>query len=183
MTRRLAIIASIMPIIGICFLLQSCDSGSGDEGILDCIFVCEKNEQCCRQDPMCDPWDDFRRQECMYDCYEWNKTYTDEFLEGYEECIKLPCASDEAIQCSEELMASCEDPPATKVESICMKRLECFFDDTMEECTYFWGNLMVCFSEKAVDAVESCTLNSNCDTFKEDYGTCLEDELGLKPQQ
>ena len=95
----------------------------------------------------------------------------------------MPCDGTTASQCAEELRASCDSPEAEKVDSICTKNVECSFDTTMQECQDFIGKIMTCFTQKAIDAMESCTLGANCDTFSDDYRACLENELGLYPQQ
>lgn len=166
-----------------CLFLPSCGSNSSYDGALDCNFYCDKNEKCCDQDPLCDRWDGLHRDACMNECDEWNKTYTEEFLEGLEECIKLPCNSEEASLCAEMVILSCTDPPAEQVDSICTRRVECLFDTSMQACTAAVEGQMVCYSQKAIDAMESCSLSANCNTFHDDFVTCFENELGLKPRQ
>jgi hypothetical protein len=119
----------------------------------------------------------------MYGCDEANKTMTTEALLAFQECADMPCLPrEDRGACGEEILAGCTGNDSPQLTRLCNRIDGCFPDVSFEECKEHYDQIVACYTQKALDAMASCSENSSCDNYNDDFNVCLQQKLGLFPR-
>ena len=175
--KRLNLLITIF--VGMSLGFLSCGyGGPGGGGTPECQAHCMKNKECCDADEYCDPWDDYKMEECLCDCGNFYRIMTDAALRGLKDCNNLPCGETPS-NCMDNLMIGCAGAVTPAVDAFCTRVDDCSQDSPYAQCVQIYSSIINCYSAKTQDAMLACSSVGTCETFDTDFEECMAGRLGI----